>query len=118
MDSIAYHKEPTWGDYDKIINIASNLSSNTALTIRMHYILALLPSYQDEIKDFQIIRNAFIHLNDGAIKELESLRNLYVFSTHSNVVNILNATRIGNTSPCFKSMTDNMIGVLNNIYEG
>ncbi len=116
-DSVDFHKEPTWGDYDVIVNIATNLSYVPILSTRMNYLIALLPTYQNELKEFQKIRNAFIHLSEGAVKDLETLRPSYIFGYSNEVVNILNATRIGNISPCFKSMTDNMLGVLYNLYE-
>ena len=116
-ETIDFYKEPTWGDYDVIVNIAANLSGMPALSARMNYLIALLPTYQNELKEFQRIRNAFIHLNEGAVKDLETLRPLYIFGSDNNIVNILNATRVGHTSPCFKAMTDNMLGVLCNLYE-
>lgn len=117
-DSIPHYKEPTWGDYKIIENIATNISSRyPMLSIRMHYILGILPVYKDELNDFQTIRNSFIHLNHGSIKSLENLRPFYIFPENENILNILNVSRIGDTQPCFPSLTDNMIGFLKNLRE-
>lgn len=117
-DYIQHYQEPTWGDYDRIVNIATNLSNHPQLSSRMNYIISILPAYMNELKDFQKIRNSFVHLNYGAIKDLENIKSNYIFSCNSDILDILNARRIGNTSPCFLSMTDNMIGLLKNLYEG
>lgn len=116
-DAIPHYQEPTWGDYDKIINIATNLLSFPQITNRMNYIIGLLPTYMDELKDFQTIRNAFIHLNYGAIKNLEGLKASYIFPNNLGILDILNVRRIGNTAPCFRSITNNMLGLLQNLCE-
>lgn len=114
-DTIDFYKEPTWGDYDKIINIASNLQTHQQLFSRMDYILNLLPFYMNELKDFQHIRNAFIHLNYNTIKDLESLKSVYIFPNNCDILNILNVKRIGNATPCFRAIKDSMIGLLINL---
>ena len=110
-----HFSEPTWGDYNKIINIASNLSTITSLGAQMTYLLGLLPSYKAELIEFQIIRNSFIHLNNNSIKQLEQLRQFYIFQSSSDILDILNAKRIGNSKVCFQSINDNLMGLLRNL---
>lgn len=81
----------------------------------MTYLLGLLPSYKDELIEFQIIRNSFIHLNNNSIKQLEQLRQFYIFQSSSDILDILNAKRIGNSKVCFQSINDNLMGLLRNL---
>lgn len=117
-DSIPSHKEPTWGCYETIVNIATGfLNCHPSLSARLSYLIGLLPLYKDEIKDFQTIRNSFIHLGPDKIKDIENLLPRYIRTPNSVTLDILNFKRIGNSTPCFKSMTENMVGLLNNLYE-
>lgn len=108
------YQEATWGDIKNIISLATN---NTLLASHAHlnYVSTLLSIYSDSIKDFQTIRNAFIHLDKSNINNVKLISNRYSFAPNQNTLHILNATHITSGKITLNHLIDDMIGLMLNL---
>lgn len=112
---IGTHQELTWGDYDRIEQIALELYSRHPHLTHLNYLLSLIGTYQTEIKHFQLIRNSFIHLNNESVNKLNSIKAYYVFGSDQKLIQILESNHINSNRKCINHLVDNMRGLIINI---
>jgi len=111
--AIVTRQEPLWGDEKTIVSILSNPLTPVP---NSGYALALLNNYLTDIKHFQIIRNAFIHLNGEKISEIKT--NVvpgYRFLANQKEIDILHTISISTNKLCVRTLIDSMEGMLNNL---
>lgn len=109
------YQEITWGDYDKIVDIGSQLMLLQPINTHLSYMVSLISTYQSEIKHIQEIRNSFIHLNNETIDKLNNLRAYYIFDSNQSVIDILESNHIGSNKKCIYHILDNLKGFLMNL---
>lgn len=111
---IGSYQEATWGDIDNIVKLASHPNLQSTHT-HLNYVATLLSTYSNSTKDFQIIRNAFIHLDKDNINNINSISNRYTFSGNQNTLSILDSTNIISSKRAFEHLIDDMTGLLLNL---
>lgn len=109
------HQEITWGDFDKIEKIANEMYILFPHLTHINYLLSLIGTYKNEIQQFQLIRNSFIHLNNESIKKLETIRSHYIFTPDQTLIEILESKHISSNKKCINHLIDNMRGLIINL---
>ncbi|MCZ2085216.1 MAG: hypothetical protein LC112_13180 [Flavobacteriales bacterium] len=112
---IGTHQEITWGDFDKIEKIANEIYTLFPHLTHINYLLSLIGTYKNEIQQFQLIRNSFIHLNNENMKKLDSIRSHYIFTPDQSLIEILESTHISSNKKCINHLIDNMRGLIVNL---
>lgn len=112
---VGSHQEITWGDYDKIIDIATKLSSIQPTNTHLQILPTILASYQTEIQHFQKIRNSFIHLNNEKMFDLNNIQSYYIFRSGQKNIEILDAVNMVSNLNCFDHLTSHISGVVTNL---
>ncbi|KPN73772.1 hypothetical protein [Neisseria sp. 74A18] len=113
------HQEITWGDPNKIEEIASKFLNISTISSfhsgQMSIILNLLPLYKIDIMHCQKIRNVYMHLTNDNIKNiLMPISNYYSFSDTANkdILHILKAIHIQNHKPCVLNISQQMTAMI------
>lgn len=112
---IGNHLEITWGDYNKIEDIALKLLVIDPSLTHLNYLLGIIPNYKIEINHFQQIRNSFIHLNNENIKKLDIIKPYYIFNNNQDAIEILESNHLNSGDICFFHLTNHLRGLVMNL---
>lgn len=109
-DAITFsYQEATWGDASIIETLALNLQAHQPY---MTILSGIISNYKNEIKHFQQIRNAFIHLNNASVISLNQLQANYIFKPPQSGLDILETRTLASGEKCYSFLVNNLRGML------